>query len=201
MSDWTDEYSVNDWMQVYPLSDKYRLASWQDAYAERPDEWGDLNILTLKADWRDGRMDTKNDYTETLKRLLDIAGEYEQDPIEVLTKHLNRAGMVSKAITLHGASQSEWHDVLVYLHPCDNALEAAQRVLSSLANALREWYRGEVYTVALQERVDYVSENDPEDKHWHWNTVEIIGGVYSSDLIGHEDDLAKELGYQPSLSV
>lgn len=91
-----------------------------------------------------------------------------------LGKAISRAGYAYKFVDLQGYSQGQWHYVVIYWDT--NNLTSPDGVLGEL----EAWYCGEVYTVALENKVTY-SEVGGDREIVEWDAVESIGCVLFYD--------------------
>jgi hypothetical protein len=159
------------------IDETHRLAVYYDTdfYDEPPYEWGNYQSFTVrKSSWAK-EIVTPDEHTDALQAIVDnlpyntrVGGD---QPREVaLHKHLERAGMVGEIVSLYGATQSIWAEVLVYL-PKHEA-----EYLDIHTKTLRQYYAGEVYYITYQELIIYTAPNGNTIERWE--TVEACGGNY-----------------------
>ena len=85
--------------------------------------------------------------TKDLDRLIrNLANEYRTDwrerKLRAIELYMNLSGLEYRQVSLRGPSQSDWADVIIYADPTDRVdLEACEE-------ALGDWFRGEIYTIA-----------------------------------------------------
>jgi len=67
-----------------------------------------------------------------------------------------------RTITLSGSSQSEWARVIVY----SDRANGAEIDLDNAVKMIRNWFRGEVYEMALENLVVYTAEDGAQITRW-----------------------------------
>jgi hypothetical protein len=104
-----------------------------------------------------------------------------------LEKAITRAGYRAMTFSLTGYSQGDWAYVVVYWR--DEAINDITGVLEEL----EAWFRGDVYTIALEKLETYKNESGSE-KHY-WECVESIGQVILTDSYRFTTETCSELLY------
>lgn len=111
--------------------------------------------------------------TEQLERL-ERAGynhDWSKEQLgDAIERYLAMSGMNHKAISLQGYSQGEWAEVIVY----------GDYDLTGSIHALRDWWRGDVYLVAL-ERLHIYTEEETGQTIERWEMEDCIGAVILDD--------------------
>jgi hypothetical protein len=106
------------------------------------------------------------EFTNELSSLAQTVFEYcDWEATEAaLIKHLERRGYQAKSFALRGYSQGEYAEVIVY----------AKNNPANYARALGDWFRGDIYTLALEEESNYIRLSDG-DMITKSETIESIG--------------------------
>lgn len=166
-------------LMTIDVNDDYRYAAYPDhdpfdyLRGYEWDNWG-LYTIAINRQYRPLALDTFG-----INDKLDRITAYQQhswndDQLETaLSKSIERAGYKHIYLQLNGYSQGEWAYVVLYWN--DEWLTAP----SGLINELEAWFRGDVYTIALERRETYVSQygNTKEE----WDVIESIGQVLIHD--------------------
>jgi hypothetical protein len=96
-------------------------------------------------------------------------GELEK----ALDKAISRNGYSRIYLNLRGYSQSDWAYVVLYWR------EEWLSDVSGLINELEAWFRGDVYTIALERLETYTAASGSQIKRWE--IVDAIGRVILTD--------------------
>ena len=159
--------------ETYPLSDVLTF---------------DTGVQTLSIARGYNDISTNDDIKDGIERIVNSIhyhshNDYQAKRERVIGAWLEAKGYAFKFVSLRGYSQGEWADVVVYT-PIDNA-----DYLEGDFKALRDWFRGDIYTVAKEQRKIYTAEDG--DTIELWETVDSIGAVFGSveDLIAVGRDL------------
>jgi hypothetical protein len=83
----------------------------------------------------------------------------------IFSRYLTFCGVANRIVSLQGYSQSEWCEVVVYLTD-DTTAEESQTLLANLVAILESWWRGDVYCVERQNRVEYTSADGRVIERW-----------------------------------
>lgn len=164
--------------KVITLDETRRISVLWDSYVHSPTEWDwSVGLYTLnKGYWvNDYRMDYRdqNDELDSLVRSI----EYQDvDVDEAIHKHLARAGLKSKTVTLRGNSQSQWWTVIVY---------SEEESFDGFLDTMTAYLTGQVFIVRLEELHTYADVTNADNTHTHWEYVDSIGEVY---LDGTDED-------------
>lgn len=180
-------------VKVIAISDTERVRVDYDEYAPSPLEWdwdAGIHTLTQNRDYRPFTLDYQDQQSqlETIRAERDYAGlDYpsNDDLVDALETHLRRAGMSVKTLTLHGSSQSEWWDVIIY--------GATEEAVKSLLKTLRMYLDGNVYVVRHERLVKYADVTDNTNTHTHWELFDCVGDVYL-DYDASNDEILDALG-------
>jgi hypothetical protein len=188
---------ISEPQALIEISDGLRVAAYYDDWRQDgPFDWGFLFVQTLRKDngmseltTDDGHRDSIHEIQENnphtsydgySRERLDKRNEWERAAI---TRHLTRAGYDCTFAELRGYSQGEWLDAVIY---------AKAGEITDLAETVEEinaWFRGDVYTLALEELVTYTAPNGSTIERWE--AEDSIGGVILTEPLTLE--LAKEL--------
>lgn len=177
-------------LETIALSDKYRYAQYTDDYYF--DYLGEYDhpfaVYSMDYPGRLGKLELDTyGANPDLSDMLNYRGfnDESDDDETAAEKHLARRGYCCEFLALRGNSQGEWHDVVVYWP--DNI------DLSGQWDELREWYRGNVYAIHLEELVNYYGTNG---KHFEqWETVDAVSQViFTGDYQFTEENCAALVG-------
>jgi hypothetical protein len=156
------------------LDDKTRAVAYMDTSAISLDEivGDEFGVYTLNTA-RGYNHITQGPLTDELRRLERARDNYSWDDDkfqDAIERYLAMAGMQHKAVTLQGYSQGEWAQVIVY----------GEFDLAGSIKAMRDWWRGDVYLIAL-ETLHIYTEADTGDTIERWLIDECMGGVILDD--------------------
>jgi hypothetical protein len=164
--------------KVITLDETRRISVFHDYSAESPTEWEwsvglytlnkSRSEFTLRRDYRD--------QDDELRYLVRSVEYQDVDVEEAIHKHLARAGLKSRTVTLRGSSQSQWWTVIVYSDD-DN--------FAPFLDAMNDYLTNWVFIVRLEELHTYADVTNAESTHTHWEYVNSIGEVY---LDGTDED-------------
>lgn len=148
----------------------------------------DFEIDTLDIARGYNNISTNSDLKDGIERIVSSLNyhthrNYQDARQRVIGAWLSAKGYAFKFVSLRGYSQGEWADVVIYT-PIENA-----DYLEGEFKALGDWFRGDIYNVAKEQRKIYRAEDG--DTIELWETVESVGGVFGSreDLIAIGRDL------------
>jgi hypothetical protein len=174
---------------VIELTETSRVAAYVDDYPiDGPFDWGTLFVQTLRHANGMAELTSDDGHREPIKEILhnnpftsfdgysreqlDKRNEWERDAI---TKHLTRAGLECRFVELRGYSQGEWLDGVIYASP-DYIGDWA-----GIIAEVQAWYRGDVYTIALEELITYKAANG--NLITQWESVDAIGGCILTEQL------------------
>jgi hypothetical protein len=164
-------------MQLYKtitLDETRRVSVFHGEYVESPTEWEwSVGLYTLSHDYwvSDYRMDYRNQNDE-LDSLVQSILYQDVDKEEAIHKHLARAGLSSKTVTLRGSTQSQWWTVIVYSDD-DN--------FAPFLDVMNDYLTGRVFVVRLEQLHTYADVDNANSTHTHWEYADSIGDVYLDD--------------------
>lgn len=169
----------------------YRYAAYYDTDAfDYLHEWDNdaWGVFTLAIDrqYRPLMLDTFG-INDRLQTIVDwYSFSWNDNTLDKqLEKAITRAGYRSMTFSLKGYSQGDWAYVVLYWN--DEAISD----ISGVAEELEAWFRGDVYTIALEKLETYKNESGAE-KHY-WECVESIGRVILTDSYGFTKETCSEL--------
>lgn len=155
-----------------PFGEDNRVSVYYDESHYTADELlGDgFGMFALQLD-RGLRRQDFGEFTDELNLLCNRIdySQYES----AIGKYLNLAGQHYRVIQLHGASQSDWANVIVYSP--DDFVETPE-----FRTALRDWWRGDVYYL-VHERRELFTNADGTKTIEQWETVDSISGIMVAD--------------------
>ncbi len=129
-----------------------------------------FGMFTLRID----RFLRRQDFGEFTDELTRLADRVSLDQLEsAVGKYLNLSGKNYRTISLQGASQSDWAEVIVYSDE-DFILTPEFR------SALKSWWSGDIYTLVHQRREVYTNADGTKTIE-NWETVDSIGGIMVDD--------------------
>jgi hypothetical protein len=151
------------------------------------DSWG-LFTLAIDRQYRPLKLDTFG-INDRLQKVVDwYSFSWNDNTLDrQLEKAITRAGYSSRQFSLKGYSQSDWAYVVLYWR--DDAISDITGVIEEL----EAWFRGDVYTIALEKLETYKSESGSE-KHY-WESVDSIGQVILTDSYRFTAETCSELLY------
>ncbi len=162
-------------IKVFELDDNTRITAYYDNYPyDLPELVGDnfgIQTLNISKDYREINFsDEVMDIVERVKNSVNYFthNNYQEKRERILTFWLSRRGYCFEFITLRGYSQSDWADVLVYT-------KLDQEYLNHRISELKDWFRGDVYLVAV-ERKKVFTASDGETLE-RWDIEDSVSGV------------------------
>ena len=149
------EFTPTDRINLYYDTDQYDL------------DWilgEEVGVYTIDIE-RNFKAMENGPRTKDLDRLIrNLKSGFRTDWRERKTRaielYLNLAGLEYRQVSLRGSSQSDWADVIIYANPDDRV------DLESCAEALADWFRGEVYTIVHEKLEVYTSPNGNTIERW-----------------------------------
>ena len=149
------EFTPTDRITLYYDDDQYDL------------DWilgEEVGVYTIDIE-RNFRAIESGPRTKDLDRLIrNLANEYRTDwrerKLRAIELYMNLSGLEYRQVSLRGPSQSDWADVIIYADPSDRVdLEACEE-------ALGDWFRGEIYTIAHETLEVYTNANGNTIERW-----------------------------------
>lgn len=137
------------------------------------DSWG-LFTVSINRGYSPLELDTFG-INDKLKSIIDWHGHsWNSDELEkAIAKTITRAGYEFMFLQLKGYSQGEWAYVVLYWQA------AFQNYVSGLVNELEAWFKGDVYTISLEELETYTSSSGISIERWE--VVDSLGRVIIHD--------------------
>jgi hypothetical protein len=163
------------------LSNGQRLALWPELYQiEFHEILGDLiSVQTLSISSWLGEIKTDDKHRDQIAQIIDRLGRYEEETKTAISKHLTRAGLSYEFVSLRGYSQSDWAEVVIY---------GDQEFFGNLrleANVLDAWFKGEIYTLTLENLKTYSSEDG--ESLGRWEIEDALSQICISESYGIKD--------------
>jgi hypothetical protein len=160
------------------LDNKQRLALWPEYGEIDFDEiLGDLigvQTLSISSGLREIQTDDK--HRDQVAKIIDRLGRYEEETETAISNHLTRAGLSYEFVSLRGYSQGDWAEVVIY---GDKEFFGNLRLE---ANVLDAWWKGEIYTLTLENLKTY-SATDGESLS-RWEIEDACGRICISESYG-----------------
>ena len=171
---------------AYPSNERYDYLHDQEW-----DNWG-LYTVAIDRSYVPLSLDTF-DLNDQLSRIQEWQRhDWNNGELETaLTKSITRNGYSHIYLNLHGYSQSDWAYVVLYWK------EEWLSDVSGLINELEAWFRGDVYTIALEELVTYTNAARPMGIIERWEIVDSISQIILTD--DHEFSLENCQSYLGTL--
>ena len=113
--------------------------------------------------------------TKDLDRLIrnlncDYRTDWRERKLRAIELYMNLAGLDYRHVSLRGPSQSDWADVIIYADPTDRV------DLESCEEALGDWFRGEIYTIAHETLEVYTNPANGNTIE-RWEIEDSIGSI------------------------
>lgn len=160
------------------LDNTQRLALWPEYGLINFDEiLGDLiGVQTLDIDRGLAPIQTKDEHRDQIAEIIERHGRREKETETAISKHLTRAGLSYKFVSLRGYSQSDWAEVVIY---GDKEFFGN---LKTEATVLDAWFKGEVYNLTLETLKTYTAEDG--ESLGRWEIEDAIGQICISESYG-----------------
>jgi len=200
--------TLENWI---PLGDKHRIALHRDEMPMPSNPIDDLEgqvgcfpVRTARnLNGVFGDLYTCDELMNLSKEAL-YKADYDTDNLtDDLIKYLEGKGLEVLPVKLRGYSQSEWMDVLLWTFPDEYGTEEeaqalARNVLSYVARDLGCWFRGDIYTLGVEELIIYTAPNGKTIERWE--TVSDVDTVYTNyfDSRPEIDDILNRLEIDPA---
>ena len=149
------EFTPTDRINLYYDTDQYDL------------EWiigEEVGVYTIDIA-RNFHPIEQGERTKDLDRLLrnlksGFRTDWRERKARAIELYMNLAGLEYKLVSLRGSSQSDWAEVIIYADPDDRV------DLESCAEAMNDWFSGEVYTIVHEKLEVYTSPNGNTIERW-----------------------------------
>jgi hypothetical protein len=152
--------------ETLELNDTHRLVVSHDYWADLESVVGDsLGIYTLRTARGMSQL-TQGEFSEEFASLSRRVADSEQLK-RTTGLWLTLKGWNWQVVDLSGYSQGEWAEVIVY----------GEFDLAPSIEALREFWRGDVYTVTLETKETYTHDVYPSKKLEQWEAQDWLSGV------------------------
>jgi hypothetical protein len=198
--------TLENWI---PLGDKHRIAIHREEFlSSNPIEGlegqvGCFPVRTARGlNGVFGDLEVCDELMELSKEAL-YKSDYDTDNLtDDLIKYLQGKGLEVLPVNLRGYSQGEWMDVLLWTNPDEYGTEdgqaIARKALSWVARDLGCWFRGDIYTLGVEELVIYTAPNGKTIERWE--TVSDVDTVYTNyfDSRPELDDILNRLEINPA---
>lgn len=160
------------------LDNNQRLALWPEYGQYNFDDFlGDLiGVQTLDIDRGLAEIQTKDEHRDQIAAIIDRHGRRGEETETAISKHLTRAGLCFEFVSLRGYSQSDWAEVVIY------GEKKFFRNLKTEATVLDAWFKGDVYTLSLENLTIYSATNG--ESLGRWEIEDAIGQICISESYG-----------------
>lgn len=166
------------------LTDGRRLAIWPELGAiELTEIIGDLasyQTIEIARNFKD--ISTNDEHREPIAEILE---QYKRGNIAdyevAIAKHLERANMDFRFLSLRGYSPSEWAEIVLYAPK--NLFEN----LTAVSNDIKGWFAGDIYTVTLDTLKLFVAQDG--EIRAEWQTEDSLSLIVFSESYGYKNGL------------
>lgn len=154
-------------IQTIDINENTRIKVYQDEDNSLDNLGEGVGIFSIAEarGYRQINIGERESELSNLASTLDYVGIARKDCADAFIKHLQRAGYNADVVTLQGYSQGEWADVIIY----------SEYELKPMIREVENIWRGDVYTLVLERRQLWKSEDGQE--RYIWDSVDSIGGV------------------------
>ena len=159
------------------IDETTRIAYYYDNHATSPTEWWDSDILSIHSLYTDRNYNVlsfgADPDGETLDNIWENNDRYTRE--EAISLHFERTGQ-AHYITHSKQGIAVWYTTAWFTNINTNA----NILLDSLMEYVKEYeayLRGEVYMVALEKRVTYRNDANPDDVRYDWVGEDCVGGL------------------------
>lgn len=158
------EYQLN-------LSDTKRVVAIADTDYEFTDIFGeDVSLIVIRNNRNYGSYyGTDYGLDRDVQRLADNFIHSPLSRERAITLYLNLLGYSAKVLELRGYSQGDWATAVLVTR------DTAQSWLDQIASSVSAWFRGDVFTLCLEEKKTYANVVDVNDKITKWETLDSVG--------------------------
>jgi hypothetical protein len=160
------------------LSNGKRLALWPEmGQVDLEDILGDLiGVQTLSIDRFLSEIQTNDKHRDPIAEIIERHGGQTTETETAISKHLDRAGMNYQFVSLRGYSQGDWAEVVIY------AESETVGNLNGAADELRAWFRGDIFTLCLEDLKTYTAPDG--ESLARWEVEDALGGMVISESYG-----------------
>jgi hypothetical protein len=151
--------------------------NWPIAYEEILGDLIGVQTLSIARGLREIQANDK--HRDQVAQIVDRLGRYEEETKTAISKHLTRAGLVYEFVSLRGYSQGDWAEVVIY------GDKEFFGTLTAEANTLDAWFKGEIYTLSLENLKTYKAEDG--ESLGRWETEDALSQIVISDSYGIKD--------------
>lgn len=172
--------NLENWI---PMGEKHRIAIRQQESAGNPLTEYYENISCWTVSQARGlnpmHLNVDDNVQETILR---VTAETESDNYRDLTNEIVHElekihGLVVLPVSLRGYSQGEWMEVVLFTEP-ELGHGAARNSLEHVREDLEAYFRGDVFTLSVEELVVYTAPNGKTINRWE--TVEDVETVWDN---------------------
>lgn len=164
-------------MYKLTLSDTKRIVAVADGDYEFHDVFGDDVSLIVIRNNRDYGSYYGTDYGID-KEVQRLADRFSHSPVSrerAISLYLKLIGYSSRVLELRGYSQSDWATAVLVTR------DTADSYLESIASSVNAWFRGDVFTLHLEERKTYANVVDVSDTITKWVSIDAVSGWLIED--------------------
>jgi hypothetical protein len=149
------EFTPTDRITLYYDDDQYDL------------DWilgEEVGVYTIEIE-RSFRALESGPRTKDLDRLIrnlhsGFRTDWRERKLRAIELYMNLSGLEYRQVSLRGPSQSDWAEVIIYASPDDRVdLEACEE-------GLRDWFRGDVFTIAHEKLEVYTNHSGNTIERW-----------------------------------
>lgn len=160
------------------LNNGKRLSLWPElGEIDFTDILGDLiGVQTLSIDRFLSEIKTNDKHRDPIAEIIERHGGQTTETETAISKHLSRAGMNYQFVSLRGYSQGDWAEVVIY------ADGETIGNLNGEADELRAWFRGDIFTLCLEDLKTYTAPDG--ESLARWEVEDALGGMVISESYG-----------------
>lgn len=156
-------YGINKPAYQLEISKTERLALYHEtgsySFAEILGDF--INVQTLAISNRYSPLTSNDDHAAAIREIVERLGSNTEATEAAISKHLTRAGLSFKFVSLTGYSQGDWADVVLYAEGVDD-----------WRPIVAEWqavWRGEVFTLSHETLKVYTAADGEQLGEWELN--------------------------------
>jgi len=148
------------------------------------EQQGDVGAWTIRsARGYNGIFAVDGDIEEGIRDVVEIteSSTYADLQNEIVHYLERKHGLTVMSARLRGHSQSEWMDTLLWMKPRPElgGQPAALEMLDNTRRDLQCWFAGDVYTLTVEELVEYHGPNGKTIERWETvDTTDAVHGNY-----------------------
>lgn len=156
-------YGINQAAYKHELNENERLALYQETGSYSYDEiLGDfVSVQTVNISNRYSPLSTNDGHAAAIREIVERLGSDTETTESAISKHLTRAGLSFKFVSLTGYSQGDWADIVLYAENVED-----------WRPIVAEWqavWRGEVFTLAHETLKVYTAADGDQVGEWVTN--------------------------------